>query len=346
MLDRPDVPPGDPVQDVLALLRLERARPARLEAGGKWAVAFAAYPHAKFGAVLEGECWLTVGEDGPGDGGGAPVQLRVGDAYLVANGRPYRLGSTPSGPAQDGSAVFARTAGDTGVAHAGFGTDVVVLGGSLVFGSRHAGLLLDALPPLVVLRGDDPDLPGAAAVVRAAITILADEARAPGLGSDLVVDRLADVLLVQALRAVATQGGAPGGRGWLAALADPQIGPALRLMHADVARRWTVAELGAAVGLSRSAFAQRFRRLVGQPPLDYLLGWRMAAAAEALEPGDRTVSSVAGEWGYASDSAFSAAFKRVMGSPPARYRATARAAGCVTPPRRRTPRRPGRPAAG
>jgi AraC-like DNA-binding protein len=242
----------------------------------------------------------------------------------LANGRPYRLGSAPTGRAESGAAVFARAG--AGVAHAGFGTDVVLLGGSLVFASRHAGLLLDALPPLIVLRGDDPDTAGGAGIVRATIQILADEARSPGLGSGLVVERLADVLLVQALRAVAARGGAQGGRGWLAALADPQVGQALRLMHADVARRWTVAELGAAVGLSRSSFAERFRRLVGQPPLDYLLGWRMAAAAEALEAGDRTVSSVAGEWGYASDSAFSAAFKRVMGNAPARYRAAGRTA--------------------
>lgn len=304
--------------DVLALLRLQRARPARMDAGGDWAVTFDPYPHAKFGVVLQGTCWLTV------DGAPEPVRLVAGDAYLIANGRPYRLGSRAGGPATAGAAVFARAV--DGVAHVGIGTDVALLGGSLVFGSRHAALLLDALPPRIVLGRDDPANPGAARAVRALIEILADEARAPGLGSAIVVERLADVLLVQALRAVAAHGGAHGGRGWLAALADPPVGQALRLMHAAPARRWTVAELGAAVGLSRSAFADRFRRLVGQPPLDYLLSWRMAAAASALEPGDRTVASVAAEWGYASDSAFSAAFKRVMGDAPARYRTSSASA--------------------
>jgi AraC-like DNA-binding protein len=308
MLDRPERASGDPLLDVLDLLRLERAKPAQLRAGGDWAVAFAPYAHAKFAAVLEGTCWLA------GEALGEPLQLRAGDAYVLANGRPYRLGSAPTGPAERGSAVFARA--QDGVAHAGFGTDVSVLGGSLVFASRHARLLLDALPPLIVLRQDD----SAAATVRAAVELLAVETRRPGFGSALVVDRLADILLVQALRAVTARGGAHGGTGWLSALADPQVGEALRLLHGDMARRWTVAELGAAVGLSRSAFAERFRRLVGQPPLDYQLQWRMAAAAQALESEERTVSSVATEWGYASDSAFSTAFKRVMGSAPSLYR--------------------------
>ncbi len=315
MLDRPISAPTDPILDVLALLRLEHARPARLHDGGAWAVAFDAYPHAKFAAVLEGCCWLS------GEGLPAPVRLDAGDAYVLANGRPYRLGSAPTGPTQSGAAAFAR--GTDGVARVGFGSDVVVLGGSLVFASRHAGLLLDALPPLIVLRGDGRDGSGAP-LLGAAVRMLAAEARDPGLGSALVLDRLADILLVQALRAVAARDDshAGAGAGWLGALADPQIGQALRLMHQSRARRWTVAELAEAVGLSRSAFAERFRRRVGQPPLDYLLRWRMTAAAEALEHRGATISSIAADLGYASDSAFSNAFKRVMGSAPSHYRAT------------------------
>ncbi len=149
---------------------------------------------------------------------------------------------------------------------------------------------------------------------------MSEEARSAGLGSALVLEHLTDLLLVQALRAVARRGVSEGQTGWLAALADLEIGRALHLMHQAPERRWTVADLGSAVGLSRSTFAERFRRLVGQPPLDYLVQWRMSVAAEALERNDQTVSSIASQAGYYSDSAFSAAFKRVMGMPPAHYR--------------------------
>lgn len=126
------------------------------------------------------------------------------------------------------------------------------------------------------------------------------------------------------MRAVAGGGASHGQTGWLAALADPEIGQALHLIHEDPARRWTVAGLGAEVGLSRLTFAERFRRMVGQPPLDYLLQWRMSAAAETLAKGNRTISAVAMQSGYTSDSAFSAAFKRVMGTPPGHYHAPSR----------------------
>lgn len=141
--------------------------------------------------------------------------------------------------------------------------------------------------------------------------------------SALIGERLAAVLLVQALRIVAASGGCESGPGWLTALADAQVGDALRLMHANVARRWTVGELASAVAMSRSSFALRFRRLVGEPPLEYLLRRRMRTAAAALRDPARTVGSVGYELGYTSDSAFSNAFKRVMGVAATHHRAIA-----------------------
>ncbi|MEO3870024.1 AraC family transcriptional regulator [Nonomuraea sp. B12E4] len=114
--------------------------------------------------------------------------------------------------------------------------------------------------------------------------------------------------------------GAGGIPGRLGALRDPQIGAVLALMHRQAGRRWTVAALAAEAGMSRTAFAVRFKALMGLPPLEYLLRRRMRSAAEALRTTDRTVASVAAEWGYASESAFSTAFKRVVGHPPAHHR--------------------------
>jgi AraC-like DNA-binding protein len=109
-------------------------------------------------------------------------------------------------------------------------------------------------------------------------------------------------------------------QGWLGALADPKIGAALRLMHDDVAKRWTVADLAAAVGMSRSSFALRFKQLVSLAPLDYLVQWRMHLAARALHKSSRSISSIAFDLGYDSESAFSNAFKRIMGSSPKSFR--------------------------
>ncbi|MDO8211748.1 AraC family transcriptional regulator [Conexibacter sp. CPCC 206217] len=318
MRDRP-TSTADPLSDVLDLLRVERAVSAVLEAGGAWAVRFPPYAHVKFSAVLRGSCWLVA------DGVAEPVRLHAGDAYLLADGAPYVLASDLGLEPVEAGPIFERARAEGRAARVGDQAcgghpDLVISGGGFSFDARNAALLLDALPPLVVMRGDDPAAPRAAAVVRAAVELLAAERAQPSLGSGLMQERLADVLFLQALRVVVASGASPAQRGWLSALGDPQIGAALRLMHGEIARRWTVAELAAAVGMSRSSFAERFRRLVGAAPLDYLLQWRMRTAARALEDPARTVSSVAYAWGYTSDSAFSNAFKRVMGSAPAHYR--------------------------
>jgi AraC-like DNA-binding protein len=314
MRDRPDAN-EDPLHEVLELLRVEGAISSALETGGAWSLQFPPYEHVKFAAVLRGGGWLTV------DRVGEPVWVEAGDAYLLADGAPYRLASDPSLPPVEALPYF--LAADDGIARYG-GDENLIVGGGFRFDELNAELLLDALPPLVVMRGDDPAAPRAAAVVRAAVELLAAERDEPALGSSLMAERLADVLFLQALRVVVAAGGSPQRAGWLSALGDPQIGAALRLMHGDVTRRWTLAELASEVGMSRSSFADRFRRLVGSAPLDYLLRWRMRTAARALEDPARTVSSIAFAWGYGSDSAFSSAFKRVMGSAPAHYRRTSR----------------------
>jgi transcriptional regulator GlxA family with amidase domain len=139
---------------------------------------------------------------------------------------------------------------------------------------------------------------------------------------------LASIVLVNILRAHLATDAPPAG--WLGALADPKTGEALRLMHADVARPWRVAELAAAVAMSRTSFAERFRRRVGLPPLEYLTRWRMTLARDALKTNSETLATVAAQIGYESETAFSLAFKRMFNESPGRYRTRVRAA---PPPR-------------
>ena len=301
----------DPLSQVFSLLDVQSLATARLEAGGSWALRFAAKPYLKFNAVLRGCCWIEL----PGV---APCRLEEGDTFLLANAPPFVLSTAPGLPASDGTALFA---GNTsGVARHG-GDDTVLIGGGFVFGSEDARLLLDALPPFLHVPAQEP----AAAILRRTLQLLDDELDSGRMGESLMTGRLADILLVQALRAhVAVNG--PEAAGWIGALSDRRIGRAIRLMHAEIGRRWTVDALANAVGMSRSGFALRFTALVGVPPLEYLLRWRMQVARGALKRGDQSVAELAASLGYASESAFGNAFRRVVGHAPRRYGAMRRAA--------------------
>jgi transcriptional regulator GlxA family with amidase domain len=161
-----------------------------------------------------------------------------------------------------------------------------------------------------------------AARLRRVLDLLGDEAAADRPGGSLVMERLLELMLIEVMR----RGPVPAGAGrpnLLAGLADPRIAAALAAMHADIGRSWTVEQLAAVAGMSRSVFAQRFSRRLGLPPIDYLLRWRMAQAKDALRLGRASLAEVALGAGYSSVSAFSAAFSRTVGRPPSRYAAEA-----------------------
>lgn len=223
------------------------------------------------------------------------------------------LASAPCGEAPDVSSYLGF--GQPPVIRHG-GDDTVLIGSGFVFRDDTARLLLDTLPPLIHIPAGMP----MAGAVRATLGLLDGELTNAPIGAALVTRRLADILLVQALLAYVATGDADH-LGWFGALGDRRIGAALRLMHGDVGRGWSVAELAAAVGMSRSAFALRFRRRTGRAPLDYLTHCRMQLAREALRQGGETVAALAARLGYASESAFGNAFERVLGRAPKRYRA-------------------------
>lgn len=304
----------DPLTDVFGLLDVRAAEFARLEAEAPWGITFQGYRHVKLGAVLKGSCEVWA------EGFARPVRLEQGDCYLLGNGRPYWLRSGPQAVMAPSAEVFRDfVPGGTVRWGAGATPEAVVVGCGFHFDEANASVLLDVLPALVhVPAGSRPAEP-----IRSSLWQLGVETSSPHLGSQLIIERLAQIVLVQVLRAHIAADDGPGGA-WLTALADPQIGRALELIHASPAFRWTVADLAAKVGLSRSSFFERFSKLVGMPPLEYVALWRIRAAARELRGGTRKVSSIAADWGYSSESAFSHAFKRVMGASPGRYRAQAR----------------------
>ena len=296
-------PAQDPLSQVFSLLDVRAARCTRFEAGGNWSYRFPAKPALKFGAVIRGDCWIDFGDQ-------AHRRLAAGDCFLLANAPTYVLANADDLSPEDGIASFDWAQSD--VARHG-GSDTVLLAGSFAVEASGAELLLDALPRFLLIPSHSPS----ASVIQSTLQLLDIEIRGTGIGAAVLTDRLADVLLVQVLRAALGQS-AGEDLGWISALADARIGKAIRLMHADAAHAWTLDVLADAAAMSRSAFSKRFKSLVGMAPLDYLLRWRMRLACDQLR-GGATVSATAAQVGYASESAFGHAFKRVYGHAPKRY---------------------------
>lgn len=293
---------SDPLSDLIRLLRPRAVFSKSISGAGRWAVRYEDQGHPSFCAVLEGGCRLAVDRH-------PAITLQAGDFVLL----PSTPGFTMSGfervtPVRIDPRTSPTPTGEVRHGTRGGRPDVRLLGGHFAFDSPDAHLLVSMLPALVHLRGIER--------LSVLVGLVAEEALARRAGRDLVLTRLVEVLLIEALRATPA-GDAP--TGLLRGLADVQLVPALRQMHAHVARRWTMAALAKIAGLSRSAFFDRFTRTVGVPPMEYLLAWRMTVARDLLRHEDLAVAEVADRVGYGSASTFTTAFRRHVGQPPARY---------------------------
>jgi len=295
----------DPLSDVLSVLQVEDAAFGRIEAGGHWALQGSKAKHVVFFALLDGPCWLIP------DGTDQPIRVEAGDCFVISCGASYRLCSDPTTNAEDYSAPLK---GPTnGVRRLGTGSGTSLIGGRFTFDDDCPKSLLGFLPPTLYVRATSDS----ATSLRAILHKLANELDNNHVGKALMINHLAQLALLAAMREhVGSCEQQKPAQGWLGALADAKIGKALGLMHAEVAKRWTVEDLATSVGMSRSKFALRFKSLVGFGPLDYLLHWRMHLAVRALRTSNKPIYSVAYGLGYESESAFSNAFKRVLGYAP------------------------------
>lgn len=301
----------DPLSQILSLINVRHVGSSRLAAGGAWSFHFQPSADVKVGAVVAGSCFLRIGD-------GESRLLQAGDCYLLTAAHRYVLASDPLLSPADGHSLYAEAGGYS----AAIGQpETVIVGTGFSVEPDQAPLLRDLLPPLIHIEQELH----AAASFGATLQALDRELADPGLGASLMTDRLAHVLLIQALRVHVAQLGDEA-FGWLGALDDPRIGPALRRLHADPSHPWTVAELADVSAMSRSNFALRFRGLVGMAPLAYLGRWRMSLAQRELRLGHRSVATIAASLGYQSESAFGNAFKRSVGSAPSRYRQARQAA--------------------
>lgn len=292
---------NDPLSEIIALLRPRAVFSKRISGAGRWGVRYAKVGQPSFCAVLEGSCRLAVD-------GQRVVTLAAGDFILL----PATPGFTMSGFAAVKPQLMdprsATAAGEVRHGTRGGPADVRLLGGYFAFGSPDAALLVSLLPAMVHVRGVER--------LSVLVRLVGEESIEQRAGRELVLTRLVEVLLIEALRAAPGDDAPPG---LLRGLGDARLARAIRQMHGHLDRSWTMAELAKTAALSRSAFFDRFTRTVGIPPMEYLLSWRMAVARDLLRREDVAIAEVAERVGYGSASTFSTAFRRHVGQPPRRY---------------------------
>ncbi|HVJ42227.1 MAG TPA: AraC family transcriptional regulator [Dongiaceae bacterium] len=293
----------DPLSDIIALLRPSAAISKPISGRGQWGVRYQAHDAPGFTIVLSGEAWIAFD-------GREPLHLAPGDFLLLPATPAFSLCSelgVPCLPAEP-SEEAVRHGDPEGV------PDFVALGGSFAFERVNAPLLLALLPDLILIRAHE----GRAARFGRLIELLSEECVADHPGKELIVRRMLEVLLVEAMRWRGV-GGAAVPAGLLNGMRDPGLARVLAAMHVDVRANWTVAELAAIAGMSRSAFAVRFGERLGCAPIEYLARWRMALAKDALMRGAKSLDRIADEIGYESASAFSTAFRKRLGMAPGRF---------------------------
>ncbi len=295
----------DPLSDIISLLRPHDCVAAGFDAGGDWSIRFEAHDGMKCNAVLKGACWIAVE-------GETPARLEAGTCAILPRGRPFLLSSRPMRTGQDAQVLYAPVR-HGGTAIYGGGGGFYMTGARFLLSGPPADTLMRNLPALILVR-PGPEQEGIAWT----LDRIAAELRDPRPGGPLSITHLSHVLLLQVMRSHLT-GNSPAGAGWLTALSDPKIAPAVTAMHEDPARAWTVQDLAGVAALSRTTFATRFRRVTGQTPMEYLTEWRMLLAADRLRRTQVSVARAAVDVGYSSESAFGAAFKRVMGRAPRRF---------------------------
>jgi AraC-like DNA-binding protein len=319
----------DPISDVFKTMHVASVVHSRLEATAPWGLMRAAEDgnngaaHSAteenspsqlthFGMVSRGNCWLSVG------GMPDPLPLIGGDCFLLAPGSTYTLRDSPHTAARSFCEVAPKN--QTNVIHyGGGGAPTTIVSGWFRFGQMSVKPLKRLLPDLILIKADQAQT----LALHATLQLLASEMSEPAPGAEVMVNRLADILFIQCVRAHIVSGSESCKSGWLRAIFDAKIGAALKAMHEKVENPWTVEGLAAAAGMSRSAFALRFKELLGETPLEYLTNWRMYKATGILQDADKKLFEVAKSVGYDSDAAFSKAFKRVLGVAPREYRRNA-----------------------
>jgi AraC-like DNA-binding protein len=299
----------DPLGEALHFLRMSGVFYCRSEFTAPWALALPAFENCvMFHLFTDGAGWIEME-------GSEPLLLRPGELVLIPHGAGHTLSSAPG---QHAAKLFDLPHELIGeryevLHHGGGGAPATAICGVVEFDHPAARQLVRLLPRIIAVSawGSAPETEW----IQSTLRLMAEEARESRAGGETVITRLADILVIQVLRAwIASD--AVARSGWLGALRDPKIGRAIAAIHRNPAAGWTLESLAAHVGMSRSAFAKRFTELVGEPAMQYAVRWSMQTALIWLKESDATIGEIANRLGYDSEAAFSRAFKRVIGAAP------------------------------
>ena len=291
----------DPFAEVVALLQPTARFSKSIAGAGSWRVRRSDAGQPFYCLLLEGSCRLALDDQ-------APIVLEAGDFVLVP--AAFGVGMSSLAPPDDDADSVPVALGDgvfrVGVQHGP--PDLRILAGHCRFGSQDAALLVSLLPQFIHVRSAER--------LSTLVQLLGDESREQRPARDVVLGRLLEVLLIEALR---SNTGTSACAGLARGLADERLASAIRAMHEQPSRAWSVAALAERAALSRSTFFERFNRAVGMAPMEYLIAWRMALAKDLLCRKEGGIAEIAERVGYGSASTFSTAFARHVGQPPSHY---------------------------
>ncbi|MBN4056074.1 AraC family transcriptional regulator [bacterium AH-315-J23] len=301
----------DVLSDILDTVHLSGAILGRAEFSAPWGASTEGISGLMFHIILSGNGFITLeGEE--------PIPLGTGDLLMMPHGHTHHLQSDPSSPiVKFTDLMVAGPLRKPEVMRSGGGGAVTTIAcGRLEFNRSEMHPLLAQLPPVIHIKGGDST---AREWLEMTSKLISDEIRANRIGTAALFERLGGVLFIQVIRSY-VETLPPDRAGWLGALRDRRIGNALELIHEAPAYAWSIEEIASKVGMSRSAFAGRFKSLVGETPIQYLTRWRMHRAAYYLRTEGLATAHAAERVGYQSTATFSKAFKRYIGAAPATYR--------------------------
>ncbi|TKI04108.1 AraC family transcriptional regulator [Martelella alba] len=292
----------DPLAEMVALLQPSTPFSKLVSSVAPWRISRTETGRPFYCVIFEGSCRLDAD-------GQEPIILREGDFVLIPSSNGFSMSSVePAAPAEMMTTAVPLADGEFRLGAQCDTPDARWLVGYCVFGSPDTALLLSLLPQVMLVRGEKR--------LSTLLRLVREESRAQRPAREVILARLLEVLLIEALRSTAGTGALPG---LVRGLADERLAAAIRRMHEDPGHAWTATELAKAAAMSRSAFFARFNQAVGMAPMTYLLAWRMAIAKDLLRRGENNIADIAERAGYGSASTFSVAFTRHVGIAPTRY---------------------------